>query len=77
MWGCFPAQEPSSPRSTKYWQKVIHTVIRHLKIDVYRGPQTSTGHVTRLQPRVYGNSPRFRRQEVGFRVSHLPQLLFA
>ena len=23
------------------------------------------------------NSPRFRRQEVGFRVSHLPQLLFA
>ena len=23
------------------------------------------------------NSPRFQRQEVGFRVSHLPQLLFA
>ena len=27
---------------------------RHLKINDYRGPQTSTGHVTRLQPRVYG-----------------------
>ena len=32
---------------------------RHLKIDVYRGPQTSTGHVTRLQPRVYGKFSTF------------------
>ena len=33
--------------------------IRHLKIDVYRGLQTSAGHVTRLQPRVYGKFSTF------------------
>ena len=32
---------------------------RHLKIDVYRGLQTSAGHVTRLQPRVYGKFSTF------------------
>ncbi|KAK2552195.1 hypothetical protein P5673_026711 [Acropora cervicornis] len=39
---------------TKYSYSVRTCYSRHLKIDVYRGPQTSTGHVTRLQSRVYG-----------------------
>ena len=34
-------------------------VNKHLKIDVYRGLQTSAGHVTRLQPHVYGKFSTF------------------
>ena len=40
---------------------IIHMqfYIRHLEIDVYRGPQTSTGRVSRLQLRVYGRFSTF------------------
>ena len=47
------------------WEEVVNLLgscswdNRHLKIDVYRGPQTSTGHVTRPQARVYGKFSTF------------------
>ena len=49
-----------------------HNNIRDLKIHVYRERLTARDHVTRARRHVLNS--RFERQEVGFHVSHLPQL---